>query len=140
MQCSELYRWMCSMQGSMGHFWELVQANILDEQFVRSRTPDSQEQSRETPIRISIYVTTEQETFKLMRYYYKLFLSYIDLYVYLIDRCEADIMIQKLSKLHQHQCIPSMQVGYICMNDNRYQSRAWKCLSTQRSKSWSGDC
>ena len=60
--------------------------------------PDSQEWNQGNPINIAIQISTI-ETCKLNVIH---FFSYINLQYYLIDWREADVMIQKLSKLHQH--------------------------------------
>ena len=55
---------------------------------------------------------------------------------HLVDRGESDVVVQKLSKLHQHQGVPPVQVRHVSMNDDWDETGARQCFSTQGTEPW----
>ena len=47
-----------------------------------------------------------------------------------IDRSQSDVVIQKLSELHQHESVPRMEIGHIGVDHNGDQPGGGQRLVT----------
>ena len=58
----------------------------------------------------------------------------------LIDRSQSDVVIQKLTELHQHESVARVQVGHVSVDNNGHKSGGGQGLVAHRPESRPGDC